>query len=203
MGYGLPLPAPIPAVQTTLSAIDLHDLHKFIQENDTVTFTNYEEKDAHMPLLIDSLDLALWTSLFITTTNDPNITIANIKSAHIRLSDLFLHDEHEANKSIGTYSVIEEMLKMTNNNALKTHAALPVAITVDDFFRASNTIYPQLSKLKILSMEMTALEDFTEGIQFSQNEKEKQLMVNTKGPLIHVKPQRCVEIFVADYQHMM
>ena len=78
MGYGLPLPAPIPAVQTTLSAIDLHELHKFIQENDTVTFTNYEEKDAHMPLLIDSLDLALWTSLFITTTNDPNITLPSL-----------------------------------------------------------------------------------------------------------------------------
>jgi hypothetical protein len=87
MGYDLPLPASILAVQTTLSAIDLPDIHKFIQENDTATLTNCEEEGAQFSMLLDSLDLAFWTSLFVTATNDPSRTIANIKYAHARLND--------------------------------------------------------------------------------------------------------------------
>ena len=203
MGYGPPLPAPIPAVQTTLSAIDLPDLHNFIQECDNTALANCEEEGAHLPLLLDSLDLALWTSLFVTATNDPNRTMANIKSAHARLNDLLMQDEQEATNSIGICSMIEEALKMANNDALETHAALPVAVTAGATFGTSSTAHPLLSKLKISSVEMTALEDFTEDIQSSQTEKEKQMMVNTKGPLVPVKPPRCVELLVADHQHRM
>lgn len=85
MGYGPPLLAPIPAVQTTLSPIDLLDLHKFVQDSDNTMLTNCEEEGGHTPLLLDLLDLALWTSLFVTATTDPDITLANIKSAQNRL----------------------------------------------------------------------------------------------------------------------
>ena len=89
MGYSLPLSAPIP----TISAIDLLDLHKFIQESDIAALTNCEEGGAHLPMLHDSVDPALWTSLFVRATNDPNRIIANIKFAHARLNDLLMQDE--------------------------------------------------------------------------------------------------------------
>jgi hypothetical protein len=50
---------------------------------------------------------------------------------------------------------------------------------------------------------MASLEDFTEDINSSQAEKDKQTMVNTKGPLVPVKPPRCVELLVAEHQHKM
>lgn len=96
MGYNPLLPAPISAVQTTLSAIDLPNMHKFIQEYDMTALTNCEEEGVHLLMLLDSLDIALWTSLFVTATNDPNRTIANIKSAYARLNDLLMYDEQEA-----------------------------------------------------------------------------------------------------------
>jgi hypothetical protein len=108
MGYSPPLPAPIPAVQTTLSAIDLPELHKFVQESDTTALADCDEDGVHQPLLIDSLDLSLWTSLFVTATTDPNRTMHNIKSAHVKLGDLLLQDEQETTKSIGVCSMIEE-----------------------------------------------------------------------------------------------
>lgn len=59
MGYGSPLPAPILVVQTILSAIDLPKMHKVIQDNDTTTLIDCDDEGIHLPLLIDSLDLAL------------------------------------------------------------------------------------------------------------------------------------------------
>ena len=107
MGYGPPLPAPIPAIQTTLSAIDLPEMHKFIQDCDTAALTDCDDEGVHSPLLIDSLDLALWTSLFVTTTTDPCRTMASIRSAHAKLGELLMQDEQETTKSIGVCSMTE------------------------------------------------------------------------------------------------
>jgi hypothetical protein len=203
MGYGPPLPAPIPAVQTTLSAIDLPELHRFIQENDNTALTNCEDEGGHTPLLLDSLDLALWTSLFVTATTDAGKTLANIKSAHSRLGDLLVQDELENTRSIGVCSMIEETLKLANCDALEANSSHAVVVSVGEGTGASSTAHPLLAKLKISSVEMSALEDFTEDINSSQAEKEKHTMVNTKGPLVPVKPPRCVELLVADQQHRM
>ena len=81
----------------------LPDLHKFIQERDIVALTNCKEGGAHLPMLLDSLDLALWTSLFVTATNNPNKTIANIQYAHAILNDLLMQDEQEATIYIYIY----------------------------------------------------------------------------------------------------
>ena len=70
LGYGPPLPAPIPAVQTTLTAINIPEFHTFIQETDTVAINEADEEGLHTPLLIDSLDLAAWTPLFVLATTD-------------------------------------------------------------------------------------------------------------------------------------
>ena len=202
MGYGPPLPAPIPAVQTTLSAIDLPELHKFVQESDAAAHADCDDEGVHLPLLIDSLDLALWTSLFVTATKDPSRTLANIKSAHARLSDLLMQDEQEATKSVGICSMIEETLKLANNDALESNSMRPVAEPVTDS-RSTDITHPLLAMLKISSAERSALEDFTDNLNSSQAEKDKQTMVNTKGPLVPVKPPRCVELMVADHQHRM
>ena len=204
MGYGPPLPAPIPAVQTTLSAIDLPELHRFVQENDNAALTLGDEEGGHAPLLLDSLDLALWTSLFVSATTDPAKTMANIRSAQTRLGDLLAQDEIEATKSIGVCSMIEETLKLANTDALEANSShTAVVAATGDGSGVNNTIHPLLAKMKISSMEMAALEDFTEDISSSQAEKDKQTMVNTRGPLVPVKPPRCVELLVAEHQHRM
>ena len=59
MGYGPPLPAPIPVVQTTLAAIDIPELHTFIQETNTVTVNETDEEGLRAPLILDTLDLVV------------------------------------------------------------------------------------------------------------------------------------------------
>ena len=203
MGYGPPLPAPIPAVQTTLSAIDLPELHQFVQENDTAALANSDEEGGQIPLLLDSLDLALWTSLFVTATTDPAKTLANIKTAKTRLGDLLVQDEMETTKAIGLCSMIEETLKLANNDALEGNSSQSAVVPVNEGSGSNNTSHPLLAKLKISSTEMVSLEDFSDDINSSQAEKEKQTLVHTKGPLVPVKPPRCVELLVADHQHRM
>ena len=203
MGYGPPLPAPVHAVQTTMSAIDLPELHQFVQENDIVALANGDEEGGHTQLLLDSLDLALWTSLFVTATNDPARTLANIKSAQTRLADLLVQDEVEATKAIGICSMIEETLKLANNDALEANSSHNAVVTANKDNSANDTIHPLLAKLKVSSMEMVALEDFTEDISSSQAEKKKQTLIHTKGPMVPVKPPRCVELLAADHQHRM
>lgn len=200
MGYGPPLPAPIPAIQTTLSAIDLPEMHKFVQESDAAALADCDDEGVHLPLLIDSLDLALRTSLFVTATKDPSITLANIKFAHARLSDLLMQDEQEATKSVGICSMMEETLKLANNDALESNSMRPLAEPVTDS-TSTDITHPLLAMLKISSAERSALEDFTNNLNSSQAEKET--MVNTKGPLVLVKPPRCVKLMVADHQHQM
>ena len=204
MGYGPPLPAPIPAVQTTLSAIDLPELHKYVQDNDTAALADCDEEGVHQPLLIDSLDLSLWTSLFVTATTDPNRTMHSIKSAHTKLGDLLIQDEHETTKSIGVCSMIEEALKLANTDMLESSSARSIAEPGTEITAAAAIpSHPLLAKLKISSAERSALEDFTENLNASQAEKDKHTLVNTKGPLVPVKPPRCVELLVADHQHRM
>ena len=203
MGYGPPLPAPIPAVQTTLSAIDLPELHRFVQECDTAALTNSDEEGGQIPLLLDSLDLALWTSLFVTATNDPARTMANIKSAQTKLGDLLAQDELETTNAVGICSMIEETLKLANSDALDANSSHSAVVAVNEGTGVNNSVHPLLAKLKISLLEMVGLEDFTEDIHSSQAEKEKQTLVHTKGPLVPVKPPRCVELLVADHQHRM
>ena len=204
MGYGPPLPAPIPAVQTTLSAIDLPELHQYVQECDTTALTECDEEGGHLPLLIDSLDLSLWTSLFVTATTDPNKTMANIKSAHTRLSDLLMQDEQETTKAVGVCSMIEEALTLANNDVLESTSSRSLTEPRSEAAtNVTNPMHPLLAKMKISSTERTALEDFTDNLNASQAEKDKNTLVNTKGPMVPVKPPRCVELMVADHHHKM
>jgi hypothetical protein len=72
-----------------------------------------------------------------------------------------------------------------------------------DITTVANPTHPLLAKLKISSAGRSAPEDFTDTLNSSQVENDKQTLVNTKGPLVLVKPPRCVELMVADHQHRM
>lgn len=67
LGYGPPLPPPNPAVQMTLCAIDLPNLHKLIQGTDNAALNEVDEEGVHTPLL------------FVTATYDPSKLVANLK----------------------------------------------------------------------------------------------------------------------------
>ena len=203
MGYGPPLPAPIPAVQATLSAIDLPNLHKFIQETDSASLNECEEEGVHAPLLLDSLDLALWTSIFVTAATDPEKSIANIRKAHAKLADLLIEDEREAVRMDGLALKVEAALKAANDDALESTSNRNINLTQASESGSAPTAHPLLAKLKISPADRTALEDFNENIQCSQNEKEKNTLVNTKGPVVPLKPPRCVELLVTDCNHKM
>ena len=88
LGYGPPLPAPIPAVQTTMTAIDVPEFHAFIQEYDIAVINEVDDEGMHGPLLLDTLDLASWTTLFVTTTTDTTKTISRLRMAQSRLQEL-------------------------------------------------------------------------------------------------------------------
>ena len=152
---------------------------QYLHENDIAALANDDEEGGQTPLLLDSLDLALWTSMFITTTTDLTKTMVNIKYAQTRLDDLLIQDEIEATKSIGLSSMIEETLKLANSNALEANSSHTTVVARGDGTGANNTVHPLLAKLKISSIEMDALEDLTEDINSLQVDKTKQTMVIT------------------------
>lgn len=59
--------------------INLPNLHEYIQVIDTATLSECDEEDVHILLLLDLLDLAFWTSKFVTTTSDLNKSVANLE----------------------------------------------------------------------------------------------------------------------------
>ena len=200
LGYGPPLPAPIPAVQTTLTAIDVPEFHRCVQELDATALNDVDEEGGHAPLLLDTLDLAAWTSLFVLATADQTKTVARLRSAQAKLPDLLLEDELEAVKSAQLAQKIESILKLANEDELTVDAARtvlgPEAMELTD-------THPLIAKLNISAADKSALEDFSEGIQSSQAEKHRNTMVASKGPIVPLKPPRCVELLVTDYQHRM
>jgi hypothetical protein len=88
MGYGPPLPAPIPAVQTTLAAIDVPEFHSCVHELDLIAINDVDEEGVHAPMRLDTLDFATWIFLFVLATTDRTRTVARLKSAQTRLPDL-------------------------------------------------------------------------------------------------------------------
>ena len=200
LGYGPPLPAPIPAVQATLTAIDIPEFHTFIQETDTVTINEADDEGLHTPLLIDSLDLAAWTSLFVLATTDKTKTVDRLRKAHGKLPELLVEDEQEADRAELLAQKVEAVLKLANEDALGSDAAR--TLTGPEATPGTDT-HPLLAKLKISSTDRSALEGFSEVIQTSQAEKQKQHVVSSKGPVVPIRPSRSVELLVAEYQHRM
>ena len=200
LGYGPPLPAPIPAEHTTLTAIDIPEFHAFIQETDTVAINEADDEGLHTPLLIDSLDLAAWTSLFVLATTDKPKTVDRLRKTHSKLHELLVDDEQEADRSALLVQKVEAVLKLANEDALGSEATR--TITGPEANSGADT-HPLLAKLNISRTYLSALEDFSEVIQSSQVEKQKHTVVSSKGPIVPIRPSRSVELLVADFQHCM
>lgn len=50
-----------------------------------VALNDMDEEGMHSPLLLNSLDLALWTSLFVMATTDKDRTLTILKVAHFKV----------------------------------------------------------------------------------------------------------------------
>lgn len=76
MGYDIPLPPPIRAVQATLSAIQLPEIHKYIQDHHSLICE--QSVDGELPMLLTVVDLAQWTCVFEVGT-DLNLALSRLK----------------------------------------------------------------------------------------------------------------------------
>lgn len=92
-------------------------------------------------------------------------------------------------------------MKLANVDELNSETASAVA-GPDSNNGTCATIHPLLAKLAISAADMSAFEDFNDGIQMSQADKYKNTMIASKGPVVPIKPTRSVELLVADYQHI-
>lgn len=204
LGYAPPLPAPIPAVQSTIAAINIPEFHSYIQEADLAAIGDTDDEGLHAPLLLDSLDLAAWTSLFVLATTDSVKAVSRLKVAQTRLADLLCEDEAEADRSALLAQKVESVLKLANADELTAETASAVAGHISGSGAGAGTVaHPLLAKLTISAADMSALENFSDDIQMSQAEKHKNTMIASKGPVVPIKPNRSVELLVADYQHRM
>ena len=202
LGYAHPLPAPIPAVQSTIAAINIPEFHTNLQEADLAVLSDTDEEGLHSPLLLDSLDLAAWTSLFVLATADPPKAIARLKSAQDKLPELLAEDEVDAEKADQLAQKVEAILKLANADELNPESASTI-VGLDSGNSTGSAAHPLLAKLAISAEDLSALEDFSDGIQLSQAEKHKNTMIASKGPVVPIKPTRSVELLVADFQHRM
>ena len=171
-----------------------------MQELDTAAINDIDEEGVHAPLLLDTLDLAAWTLLFVLATTDRTKTVARLKNAQTKLLDLLMEDELEAVKSAQLAQKIGTILKLANEDELTVDAARTVL--GPETLGTANS-HPLLAKLNISATDKSALEDFSEVIQSSQAEKHRNTMVASKGPIVPLKPPQSVELLVTDFQHRM
>lgn len=172
---------------------------------DTATLSECDEEDVHILLLLDLLDLAFWTSKFVTTTSDLNKSVANLENKkNIKLVDLLIEDEREAICIEGLLLKLKIALKVANEDALELVSTRGTVPPLNSEYDHNNSaIHPLLAKLRIFPADMTTLEDFNENIQSSQNEKDKNTLVNTKGHVMPLKPPQCVELLETECHHRM
>ena len=64
MGYKDPLPVPIIGIQATLSAIQMLEIHAFVQKADLDTIEAAGGDSEDLPLFFTMLDLSMWTRVF-------------------------------------------------------------------------------------------------------------------------------------------
>ena len=200
LGYGPPLPAPIPTVQTTMATIDVPEFHTFIQESDIVVINEAGDEGLHSPLLLDSLDFVAWTSLFVTTTSDKRKTVSRLRTAQSRLSELLADDKGDAVRSAQLAQRVKAALKLANEDELTSESAQTLSSPTEN--KGSST-HPLTAKLRISDADKNALDEYCDGILSTQIEKEKNTMITSKGPVVPIKPPRSVELLVVDYQHRM
>jgi hypothetical protein len=137
-----------------------------------------DEEGLHTPLLLDSLDLAAWTSLFVLANTYKQIIVQRLKMAHIRLPKLLMEDEHDAVSYALLAQEVKVVLKMANEDALNFETSR--AITWPETNLGTDT-HLVLAKLEIFTTNLNALEDSIEVIQSSHAEKTKKYNGDKQG----------------------
>lgn len=77
--------------------------------------------------------------------------------------------------------MIEETFKLANSDALEANSSHMAVVATGDGTCTNSIIHPLLAKLKISSLEMAALEDFTTDINSSQMKKRQANHGEYKG----------------------
>ena len=117
---------------------------------------------------MDSLDLAAWTSLFVTTIADKQKTMNRLRTAQSRLSELIVNDEGDVVRSAQTAQRVEVALKLANDDELSSESAR--TLTGPEENRGGSN-HPLLAKLRISDVDKNALEEYCDGILSTQIEK--------------------------------
>jgi hypothetical protein len=101
---------------------------------------------------------------------------------------------------------LENALKTANEDALESvsarHSGTGLTLNTKIGYSQS-AAHPLLAKLRISPADMKTMEDFSENIQNSQTEKNRNTLVDNKGPTVPLKTPRCVELMVTECQHRM
>lgn len=197
LGYRDPLPAPVPGIQATLSAMNPTEVHKFIQDADLAAISAAGD-DGEPPLLLTVLDLSQWTRVFECANTDLHTALERLKELHAALHDILLQEEKELELAKRNTAVVEVAIRHANNQTEDTGASLS-QISMPE---AGSFSHPFLANLCIDDAHKAALEDFQDNILSTQMEKEQEQLVSSGKQLaIPFVPQRTVEDLVSTKNH--
>jgi hypothetical protein len=110
MGYGEPLPAPVPAVQATLATLDAPPIHEYIQTQDRGALLEIDEEGEHPPLLLTTLDVSQWTIILALASEDCKKGMARLTAAHAELNNILLQEEEEYNVAVENTTLVDVAL---------------------------------------------------------------------------------------------
>lgn len=158
LGYGLPLPALIPTIQTTIVAINIPKFYTCVQEPDLVALNDTDDEGLHVHFL---LDLTLCTYLFVLAMTNRDQRVIMLKTTQSRLWELLLEDELDIVKLAQLTEKVEAILKLANKDELSMEFGCTI-VGLDSNYDID--VHTLLAKLKIYATDMCALEDFSEGI---------------------------------------
>lgn len=81
--YDPPLLPPIPTVQFVV--INMPEFYTYLQESNLVELNNVDDEGLHALLLLDSLDMVLWTFMFVMAPTYQNCNLGKLKKRQTKL----------------------------------------------------------------------------------------------------------------------
>lgn len=201
MGYELPLPPPSMAVQTTLACIQHGEIHQFIQESDRNALNDLNDHGESAPLLLATLDLSQWTSIMFVATADKEKGLLRLDEAHGALTKLLAIDEQDFDEAMRNTRAVEQALRLANPHEDWGNLP-PPSDSVFSLTSEGSHSHPLLARLNITQEQKATIEDYSECIMASQQEKEMATLDSrNKGPGIPFLPPRQAEEMLRDRDH--
>jgi hypothetical protein len=187
LGYKDPLPVPIMGIQATLSAIQMPEIHVFVQKADLDMIEAAGEESENLPLFLTMLDLAMWTRVFEYANSDKpeerDKAMARLKGFQAILRDLLAQDFEEMEKARRETLIAEGAIRKANFRANPKYT-LGLNLTTHKF----------LKNLQVTDINKHAIEDFQDAITLTQEENEQATLVASGQHLaVPFTPMRVVE----------